>query len=35
LDEAGFSQIDLYGMMKDIPFDPMTSENLVIAAVKK
>lgn len=35
LDETGFSQVALYGMMKDIPFDPMTSENLVIAAVKK
>lgn len=35
LDETGFSQAETYGMMKDIRFDPMASENLVIAAVKK
>ena len=35
LDETGFGQVSLYGMMRDIPFDPLSSENLVVAAVKK
>ena len=35
LKETGFNEIRTFGMMKDIPFDPFTSENLVIAAIKK
>lgn len=35
LDETGFGQVSSFGMLKDIPFDPLTSENLVISALKK
>jgi SAM-dependent methyltransferase len=35
LKEVGFVDIHAYGMMADTPFDPLTSENLVISAVKK
>jgi SAM-dependent methyltransferase len=35
MDETGFIKAALYGMMKDIPFDAMTSENLVTVAYKK
>lgn len=35
LDETGFVEIRTYGIMDDVPFDPLNSENLVISAVKK
>lgn len=35
LDESGFAEVRSYGMMTDTPFDPLTSENLVISAIKK
>jgi SAM-dependent methyltransferase len=35
LKETGFFEIRTFGMMTDIPFDPLTSENLVISAIKK
>jgi len=35
LKDSGFVDIQAYGMMTDLPFDPHSSENLVIRAVKK
>ncbi len=35
LEKTGFNEIRTFGMMTDIPFDPLTSENLVISAIKK
>ena len=34
LEGAGFSSIRMYGLMDDVPFDPKTSENLVVTARK-
>lgn len=35
LEESGFNDIRTFGMMAEGSFDPLTSENLVISAVKK
>jgi len=35
LEDAGFVDVQTYGMMSEMPFDPLSSENLVIAAIKK
>lgn len=35
LEDTGFDELRTFGMMTDIPFDPLTSENLVVSAVKK
>ena len=35
LKDCGFSLVECFGKMEDTPFDPLTSENLVVAAVKK
>jgi glycine/sarcosine N-methyltransferase len=35
LNETGFDQVRTYGKMADEPFDPLSSENLVVSAIKK